>query len=168
MTEAPPAEGAPQTDVFSPGQLEEFKEAFTVFDKDADGRITPQEMCGLLGATGFQVSQAEVTDYCSQIDTTGENLFDYNVFLKVAENFNNGNNTQEILSACMRIFFGESTKISTDELKSVLTTLGNPLTPDEMKHLMFNVNPENDETITVADFVNKIAGVEVKDDEDDQ
>ena len=151
--------------VFSAEQLEEFKEAFGVFDKDGDGRINPQEMCALLNATGFNAGQSEVSDYCARIDQTGENLFDYDEYLKVAEYFNKNLNTADIINACVRVFFGENIKMSVDELKHILTTLGNPLTPEEIKHLMFNVNPDGDDTIEIQGFVNKIAGIPDQDDE---
>ena len=153
--EEPPVEDA----VFSEEQLAEFKEAFGVFDKDGDGRINPQEMCALLNATGFNTSQSDVSDYCAKIDQTGENLFDHEEYLKVAEYFNKSLNTAEIINACVRVFFGGNIQMSVDELKNILTTLGNPLTPDEIKHLMFNVNPDGDDTISIEKFVNKIAGV---------
>ena len=161
-----PAETEPDP-VFSAEQLEEFKEAFGVFDKDGDGRINPQEMCGLLNATGFSVSQSEVSDYCARIDQTGENLFDHDEYLKVAEYFNKNLNTADIINACVRVFFGENIKMSVDELKNILTTLGNPLTPEEVKHLMFNINPDGDDTIEIQGFVNKIAGIPDADDDDD-
>lgn len=151
-------EEPPKEPAFNQDQLAEFDEAFGIFDKDGDGRITTQEMSALLGACGFSPSPEDVADYCARIDQTGENLFNKEEFLQVAEHFNNTSNLEEVVTACLRVFFGTDKKLTMEHLKNILTTLGNPLTPEEIKHLTFNIDPDGDNLIPIADVVAKICG----------
>lgn len=75
-------------------QVDEYKEAFSVFDKDGDGHITPNEMEAALKAMGALCSmspallnrfcsgatptQAEVRDIIHEFDLDGNGRIDFN------------------------------------------------------------------------------------------
>ena len=66
---------------------------------------------------------------------------------------------EELLTTACRVFFGNDTRLYRDSLEKVLQTLGNPLTPEEIKQLFFNIFPDEDENqIEVSEFVAKILG----------
>ena len=142
---------------FSWEQLAEFKEMFSVFDKDGDGKITMHEMESLVQACGYTASESDLDDICSRLDQTGELLFSSDDFLKVAEHFNEQLNMEEMLTTCCKVFFADESRITAKTLTDVLTGLGNPLTTDEMKQLLFNIFPEDeDDSIEIPEFVAKI------------
>lgn len=142
--------------VFNQNQIAEFTETFSVFDKDGDGKVSTAEMVQLLNACGFNPPADDVTEFCSKMDQTGEGLFSLEEFMQVAEHYNYDDNLEEVVTTCLRVFFGKNRKMNVEHLKTILTTLGTPLTPDEIKHLMFNVNKEQEDSISLVDFVTTI------------
>lgn len=154
MGDAPAEDG-----VFTPEQIEEYQETFQIFDKDQDGKVSLHEMEALVVAVGFQPQNDELENICSRIDQTGTMKFKFDEFLKVLESLYQKINQEEILMTCFKVFVGDESRIRTlDHLIPILTTLGIPLTPDEVKQLLFNADPNGDEEVEVADFVQMILG----------
>ena len=51
--------------------MEEFKEAFELFDKDGDGRITCHELGIVMRSLGQQPTESELIDMVNEIDEDG-------------------------------------------------------------------------------------------------
>lgn len=49
----------------------EFKEAFSLFDKDGDGTITTKELGTVMRSLGQNPTEAELQDMISEVDTDG-------------------------------------------------------------------------------------------------
>lgn len=53
--------------------LAEFKEAFSLFDKDGDGTITTKELGTVMRSLGQNPTEAELQDMINEVDADGEN-----------------------------------------------------------------------------------------------
>ena len=54
----------------------EFKEAFSLFDKDGDGTITTKELGTVMRSLGQNPTEAELQDMINEVDADGELGFD--------------------------------------------------------------------------------------------
>lgn len=54
--------------------LTEFKEAFSLFDKDGDGTITTKELGTVMRSLGQNPTEAELQDMINEVDADGEGL----------------------------------------------------------------------------------------------
>ena len=52
--------------------LVEFKEAFSLFDKDGDGTITTKELGTVMRSLGQNPTEAELQDMINEVDADGE------------------------------------------------------------------------------------------------
>lgn len=50
----------------------EFKEAFSLFDKDGDGTITTKELGTVMRSLGQNPTEAELQDMINEVDADGE------------------------------------------------------------------------------------------------
>lgn len=52
----------------------EFKEAFSLFDKDGDGTITTKELGTVMRSLGQNPTEAELQDMINEVDADGKDL----------------------------------------------------------------------------------------------
>uniref|UniRef100_A0A674MS98 Calmodulin 3b (phosphorylase kinase, delta) n=4 Tax=Clupeocephala TaxID=186625 RepID=A0A674MS98_TAKRU len=68
-----------QADQLTEEQIAEFKEAFSLFDKDGDGTITTKELGTVMRSLGQNPTEAELQDMINEVDADGEKLTDEEV-----------------------------------------------------------------------------------------
>lgn len=62
----------PQADQLTEEQIAEFKEAFSLFDKDGDGTITTKELGTVMRSLGQNPTEAELQDMINEVDADGK------------------------------------------------------------------------------------------------
>ena len=62
-------------------QIAEFKESFSLFDKDGDGTITTLELGTVMRSMGQNPTEAELQDMINEIDDDGSGTIDVPEFL---------------------------------------------------------------------------------------
>ena len=68
-------------DQLTDDQIVEFKEAFSLFDKDGDGSITTNELGTVLGLLGQNPTEVELEDLINEVDANGNGTIDFPEFL---------------------------------------------------------------------------------------
>ena len=64
-------------------QIAEFKEAFSLFDKDGDGCITTKELGTVMRSLGQNPTEAELQDMISEVDADQNGTIDFPEFLNL-------------------------------------------------------------------------------------
>ena len=65
----------------------EFKEAFSLFDKDGDGTITTKELGTVMRSLGQNPTEAELQDMINEVDADGRSTpIRYNLSFLTVEN----------------------------------------------------------------------------------
>ena len=66
--------------------LIEFKEAFSLFDKDGDGTITTKELGTVMRSLGQNPTEAELQDMINEVDADGKHfscIVEYQAILRL-------------------------------------------------------------------------------------
>ena len=63
-----------QADQLTEEQIAEFKEAFSLFDKDGDGTITTKELGTVMRSLGQNPTEAELQDMINEVDADGKDF----------------------------------------------------------------------------------------------
>ena len=72
---------ATMADQLTEEQIAEFKEAFSLFDKDGDGTITTKELGTVMRSLGQNPTEAELADMINEVDADGNGTIDFPEFL---------------------------------------------------------------------------------------
>ncbi len=114
-------------------EMRQYREAFSLFDKDHDDIIAPQELGIVLRSCGLSPSESDLQKIHQQI---GKKI-DFDTFVRVAQNFKGNNHeTEDDIREAFRVFDKDGTGyVSVAELKHAMISLGERLTEEEVDEL---------------------------------
>jgi len=135
-------------------QIAEFKEAFTLFDKDGDGNITTKELGTVMRSLGQNPTEAELKDMIEEVDADVNGTIDFPEFLTMMARKMQDTDTEEDIRESFRVFDKDGNGfISAAELRHVMTTLGEKLSEEEVEEMIREADVDGDGQINYDEFV---------------
>lgn len=135
-------------------QIAEFKEAFSLFDKDGDGTITTKELGTVMRSLGQNPTEAELQDMINEVDADGNGTIDFPEFLTLMARKMKDTDTEEELIEAFKVFDRDGNGfISAAELRHVMTNLGEKLTDEEVDEMIREADVDGDGQINYEEFV---------------
>ena len=86
-------------------QIAEFKEAFSLFDKDGDGTITTKELGTVMRSLGQNPTEAELQDMINEVDADGNGTIDFPEFLTMMARKMKDTDSEEEIREAFRFFY---------------------------------------------------------------
>jgi len=138
--------------------IKEFREAFSLFDKDNDGTITTEELGVVMRSMGLNPSEAELKQMICEVDADENGSIDFAEFVTLmARKMSNTNRDSEIMEA-FKVFDRDGNgKISADELKSIMSSLGEKLSDEEIQQMIKEADTNGDGEIDYDEFVKMLS-----------
>merc|ERR1712010_5465 len=126
-------------------QVEEIREAFTLFDSDASGAIDVRELKAAMRALGFEVKNEELKKMVSDIDNDGNGTIEFAEFL--------GMMTGKMGEKDFKMFDDDSsTKITFKNLARVAEELGETIDDEELQDMINQADRDGDGAINMDEF----------------
>jgi len=139
----------------SEAQISEFKEAFSLFDQDQDGKITSKELGIVMRSLGQTPTESELNDLIREIDSNTDGSIDFPEFLTMMARKMRDSDSQAEIFEAFRVFDKDGDgKIDKGELKHVLTSIGEKLTEEEVDEMLREADTNNDGVIDIKEFSN--------------
>merc|ERR1712064_161539 len=85
-------------------QIAEFREAFSLFDKDGDGKITTKELGTVMRSLGQNPKDEELNDMINEIDEDGNGTVDFEEFLVMMSKKLKDTDSEEELREAFKVF----------------------------------------------------------------
>uniref|UniRef100_A0A674IHD9 EF-hand domain-containing protein n=1 Tax=Terrapene triunguis TaxID=2587831 RepID=A0A674IHD9_9SAUR len=141
-------------DQLTEGQIAEFKEAFSLFDKDGDGSITTSELGTVMRSLGQNPTEAELQDMIGELDDDGSGTVDFPEFLSMMARKMRDTDSEEEIREAFRVFDRDKNGyISAAELRHVMTNLGEKLTDEEVDEMIKEADSNSDGQVNYEEFV---------------
>merc|ERR1719150_1300340 len=132
-------------------------ECFDLFDRTGSGKI-PVDMLGkIVRSVGQTPSNAQVADFIKEIDSDSTGTFDYAALVALLERHWKAPASAEQVIEAFKIFDPDGTGvISSQEMRTVMTNLGEKLTKEEVDAMLKEADPEGSGKIDYAKFVHSM------------
>uniref|UniRef100_A0A0E0GQE2 Calmodulin-like protein 1 n=1 Tax=Oryza nivara TaxID=4536 RepID=A0A0E0GQE2_ORYNI len=141
-------------DQLSEEQIVEFREAFSLFDKDGDGSITTKELGTVMRSLGQNPTEAELQDMISEVDTDSNGNIEFKEFLGLMARKLRDKDSEEELKEAFRVFDKDQNGfISAAELRHVMANIGERLTDEEVGEMISEADVDGDGQINYEEFV---------------
>lgn len=147
-----------QAEKLSEEQIAEFNEAFSLFDKDGDGKITTKELGTVMRSLGQNPSESELTDMINEVDINSDGLIDFPEFLTMMARKMKDTDSEAEIAEAFKVFDRNGDgKISAAELRHVLTSIGEKLSDADVDQMIREADTNNDGEIDIQEFTQLLA-----------
>ncbi|KAL1417041.1 hypothetical protein MTO96_027243 [Rhipicephalus appendiculatus] len=134
-------------------QISDFREAFTLYDKDGSGSIRASDLGTVMRSLGYQPTEAQVAEIVGSRET-----IDFPEFLTImAKEEIRSNDVDEEIREAFKVFDRNGDGfVSAAELRHVMTTMGEKLTHEEVDEMIREADQDGDGRINYEEFVNMV------------
>jgi len=133
-------------DLLTEDQIAEFKDLYCLFDRDADGNFTANELGDVMRAVGMHPTDASLRQLIDSVDGTDDGAIDFKSFLtlmasKISDVKPYG--SRRAIDIAFKIFDfgdGQSNQISRQKIKRVLDRVGVRLQDKEIERMILEAH----------------------------
>ena len=140
-------------------QIAEFREAFSLFDRDGDGTVDTKELGTVMRSLGQNPTQTELEDMVREVDADGSGDIDFSEFLQMMSRKMKDTDCEEEIREAFRVFDKDGNGyITTEELRHVMTTLGEVMSNEEVDEMISEADVDGDGQVNYEEFVKMMIG----------
>ncbi|ETO13322.1 calmodulin 2-like protein [Reticulomyxa filosa] len=135
-------------------ELRQLKEAFTFFDHDNDGGISTQEIGHVMKTVGLEITDEELKDIMNDLDEDRDGHMNFDEFVLMMDRRMSVASQLDELKATFTFFDKNGDgKIDFDELKQVLTILGEQVSDKDVHDLIKEADTNGYGYIDFEEFI---------------
>jgi len=141
-------------------QIQEFKEAFSLFDKDGDGIIPIKELGTIMRSLTANPTEAQLQDMANEVDVDGSGAMTFEAFLKYMSRLmrNDYDPDAELIEAFKVFDKGGNGLISIEDCKHAIKNLGEKIADEEVDEMVKEAPLDDKGFVKYEEFVRKVAG----------
>ena len=154
MSDNPMSEVRTEYDLLTQEMISEFKEVFSVFDKDGNGLIKVKYLKKVFKCLGQDPTQKEIDDMLDSFNIGEQRKIKFEDFLKLIERKMKETKDTETYYEVFKMFDKEQTGyISASGIKYMMTNLGEKLTDQEVNEMLNCADAEKSDKISYEEFI---------------
>lgn len=139
-------------DKFTPEQIAEFQDAFSLFDKDNSGTISCEELGTVIRSLGHVPTDKELRLMVMRADKDGNGEVDFAEFLELMAEKLEGEDPDREIKDAWAVFSDGNKFIPRQMIKLIMHNLGENLNEEQVENLVAEADYDGDGEINYDDF----------------
>jgi centrin-1 len=133
-------------------EVEELREAFTLFDTDGNGTIDTAELKAAMESLGYTQNNRVAFVIIDQLQTP---TIDFPAFLRLMTARISDSDSRDDIGKVFKLFDQDGKgHVSTDDLQRVARELGEKMTPSELREMVDRADLNGDGVVNMDEFYN--------------
>jgi len=138
-------------------EIDIYRQAFETFDTDKTGDITIEELAAVFRSLGQNPSETELQDIISEVDTDRDGTISFSEFISMMTRKTSNTDIEAEIRAAFDVFDSDKCGyIKAEELRGVMSSIGEKLTDSEIEEMISLVDTDGDGKISFEEFVSII------------
>ncbi|XP_077988101.1 neo-calmodulin-like [Glandiceps talaboti] len=139
----------------SEAQLAEFRESFSLFDKNKDDTIDKNELGMVIRSLGLNPTGAELDAMIAEIDLNANGTIEFNEFCNLMAKtlLDHPNADEEMMEAFRRFDRNNDGYVDAKEIEFVMQKIGDKMTKEEAQEMVNEADVDGDGRINYEEFV---------------
>jgi len=134
-------------------QIEEYRDAFYMFDRDNNGYITTKELNRIMKTLGFNPTEEDLQQMIFTVDYDGDGRLNLEEYIQLMEQQKTPEDTEDDIVQAFRVFDSDNKGyIESAELRELLESMDWKVSADELKDLITSANLHQDRRIGMEEF----------------
>ena len=140
-------------------KLKECRIIFDEFDKDKDGNILTSDLGDVMRILGAAPSEEELDQIKEEIESNGDNLVNFETFLKIFENqLQNQDSEEDIINEFKKLDNNGNGTITENDLRKLMSNYENALSENEIEQILEEAIVDEDGNIDYIRFTQVLLG----------
>ncbi|KAJ7357785.1 hypothetical protein OS493_023262 [Desmophyllum pertusum] len=135
-------------------QIEEYRDAFYMFDRDGNGFITTKELNSIMKSLGFNPTEEDLQQMIFTVDYDDDGRLNFEEYIQLMEQQKKPDDTLDGIIQAFRVFDADNKGyIESAELRELLESMDwGKVNADDVKDLIKSNNLHQDRRISMEEF----------------
>jgi len=129
-------------------EIEQFKQVFSLFDKDHDGQIKANEIGDVFSSLGKNYTQSELECLVKKCDLNASGTITFNEFIVLMTDNQAEDSDKEIIEAFKMFDKKGKGSLSINDVKNVLSSLGESVNENDLNKFLKELDADGDHRIS--------------------
>lgn len=139
-------------------QIEEYRAAFYLFDRDNNGYITTKELGSIMRTLGFNPNEEDLQQMIFTVDYDGDGMLNFEEYIQLMEEQKTPQETEEDIVQAFRVFDSDNKGyIESADLRELLEKMEWKVYAEDLKDLITSANLHQDRRIGLEEFAMLVA-----------
>lgn len=135
-------------------EVEDYKEAFSNFDKDGNGNIDEGELGIVMRSLGYSPTTPQLREMMAKVDTDGSGGISFDEFVAMMQLKEVETDFEREINEAFKFFDKDGDgEVSPSELAEIMRGLGDKLSDDDINLLVKVADKDGDGTISIQEFI---------------
>ena len=132
----------------------EYKDAFEMFDKNKDGKITIMELANVMRSLNLDPTEEELKEMIDEVDLDGNGEIDFEEFVTLMNRRSKETDTEEVILNAFRVFDIEGNGLlSITDMRHIMINMTDYGSEDDLDDILINADTDGDGFIKYEEFI---------------